>query len=324
MTFVNPAAAARARERIRDVDDFGDALLAGLKSTPKAIPCKYFYDSAGSKLFERISALPEYYLTRTEVSLLSLRADEIATVVGADAEIVEFGAGASDKIRIILDRLVRPHAYIPVDISAAYLKATAAALEADYPDLLVNPIVADFSVGLPPAIFSRDVRRRVGFFPGSTIGNFTPEEAKRFLQSAARLLKGGGLLIGVDLVKDPALLHAAYNDNEGVTAAFNKNLLVRANREAGANFDVARFAHYAPYNPHARRIEMYLVSTVAQRVSVCGRSVSFSDGEAIQTEFSYKYSVDDFRALAHSVGFIPRALWYDPDRLFSVHWLEAA
>src|SRR6185436_1963301 len=152
-----------------------------------------------------------------------------ATLVGPDAELVEFGAGASDKIRILLDHLVRPHAYMPVDISAAYIRAMAAGLEADYPDLLVSPVVADFSLGLPSTIFSRGARRRVGFFPGSTIGNFTPEDGERFLRQAARLLRGGGLLIGVDLVKDPALLHAAYNDAAGVTAAFNKNLLLRAN-----------------------------------------------------------------------------------------------
>jgi dimethylhistidine N-methyltransferase len=323
MTFADRTPAPRARERIRDIDDFADGLLAGLKSVPKTIACKYFYDTAGSKLFEKISALPEYYLTRTELSLLSRHAEGIAALIGPDAEIVEFGAGASEKIRILLAHLVRPHVYMPVDISAAYIKTIAAELEADYPDLLVNPIVADFSLALPAAIFGIGTKRRVGFFPGSTIGNFTPEEAKRFLRDTARLLTGGGLLIGVDLVKDPAILHAAYNDAAGVTAEFNKNLLARANRELRANFDLARFAHYAPYNPLEQRIEMYLMTTAAQRVSVCGRSVAFADGEAVNTEYSYKYTVDGFRALAQSAGFVPRAVWCDADRLFSVHWLEA-
>jgi dimethylhistidine N-methyltransferase len=323
MTFADRTPAPRARERIRDIDDFGDGLLAGLKSLPKTIPCKYFYDTAGSKLFEKISALPEYYLTRTELSLLSRHAEDIAALIGPDAEIVEFGAGASEKIRILLAHLVRPHVYMPVDISAAYIKTIAAELEADYPELFVNPIVADFSLALPATIFGTRAKRHVGFFPGSTIGNFTPEEAKRFLRDAASLLKGGGLLIGVDLVKDPAILHAAYNDAAGVTAEFNKNLLARANRELGANFDLARFAHYAPYNPVEQRIEMYLMSTAAQRASVCGRSVAFADGEAVNTEYSYKYTVDGFRALAQSTGFAPRAVWCDADRLFSVHWLEA-
>jgi len=166
--------------------------------------------------------------------------------------------------------------------------------------------------------------RRIGFFPGSTIGNFEPDEARAFLKRTSKLLKGGGLLIGVDLVKDPAILHAAYNDRAGVTAAFNKNLLVRANRELHANFDPAAFAHYAIFNPLSHRIEMYLVSAIAQRVSVCGRNIGFAEGEAIQTEYSYKYTVEDFRGLAASCGFVPRAVWCDADRLFSIHWLETA
>ena len=173
-----------------------------------------------------------------------------------------------------------------------------------------------------PTLFSPGARR-IGFFPGSTIGNFTRAEAREFLAGAARLLKGGGLLIGVDLVKDPAILHAAYNDSAGVTAAFNRNLLVRANREAAANFDLARFAHYAPYNVEKRRIEMYLVSTAAQLVRVCGRPIAFAEGEAIHTESSHKYTIEDFRTLAAQAGFAPRAVWCDPDRLFSIHWLEA-
>jgi dimethylhistidine N-methyltransferase len=184
-------------------------------------------------------------------------------------------------------------------------------------------VLADFAAALSVPIFSPAARRRIGFFPGSTIGNFSRDEARAFLTSAAKLLRGGGLLVGVDLVKDPALLHAAYNDAAGVTAAFNRNLLARANREADANFEVTRFAHYAPYNVEQMRIEMYLVSLTAQRVRVCGRSIGFSEGEAIHTESSHKHTIDGFRALAAESGFVPRAVWCDPDRLFSLHWLAA-
>jgi dimethylhistidine N-methyltransferase len=300
-------------------EDFGDALLAGLRSAPKSVPCKYFYDAAGSLLFEKICTLPEYYPTRTELALLRSHAGEMAAKIGPDAEIVEFGAGAGEKIRPLFNAMENPRAYLPVDISGPYLQSIAVRLQAEYPRLAVTPIVGDFTRDfvLPP---SRG--RRVGFFPGSTIGNFEPAEARAFLANAAKMLQGGGLLIGVDLVKDPNILHAAYNDRAGITAAFNKNLLVRANREAGANFELAHFAHYAFYNPALRRIEMYLVSMEAQRVTMCGRSVAFSQGEPIHTEYSHKYTIEDFRALAESAGFSPRAVWCDPDRLFSIHWLE--
>ena len=314
-------AAARPVEPPSDVEDYADALLAGLRSQPKQIPCKYFYDAEGSHLFERICATPEYYPTRTELSLLHRHAGDIAELIGPDAEILEFGAGAGEKIRPLLDALERPHAYLPIDISGSYLRTIAARLRSEYPALAIEPMVADFTRGLAMPVSS--AARRIGFFPGSTIGNFEPEEARRFLLQSAKLLRGGGLLIGVDLVKDPNLLHAAYNDAAGVTAAFNKNLLVRANREAGANFDPERFAHYAFYNPALRRIEVYLVSSIAQRVTVCGRHIAFADGEAIHTEWSYKYTVEDFRALAASAGFVPRAVWCDANRLFSVHWLES-
>jgi len=302
-------------------DDFPDALLGGLRSTPKNIPCKYFYDAEGSRLFEQICRLPEYYPTRTEFSLLQTHAEEITAFIGPHAEIMEFGAGAGEKIRPLLDVLHRPSAYIPVDISESYLKSVTARLSADYPSLPIHPLMADFTGELSWP--SASGLPRVGFFPGSTIGNFQPEEARDFLGNSAKLLKGGGLLIGVDLVKDPAILHAAYNDRAGITAAFNRNLLARANREAGANFELSRFAHYAFYNPVEHRIEMYLISSMAQRVQICGRMISFSEGQAIHTEYSYKYTVPAFRELAASAGFIPRAVWTDPESLFSIHWLES-
>jgi dimethylhistidine N-methyltransferase len=321
MTPPAQSAAARSRETICEVEDYSDALLIGLRNQPKSIPCKYFYDAEGSHLFENICETPEYYPTRTELSLLKRHADEMAALIGPDAEIMEFGAGAGDKIRPLLDALDRPRAYMPIDISGSYLRKIAARLRREYPDLSIEPIVADFTCDLAMPVSS--AARRVGFFPGSTIGNFEPEEARQFMARSARLLNGGGLLVGVDLVKDPAVLHAAYNDRAGVTAAFNKNLLARANREAGANFDCDRFAHYAFYNPHLRRIEVYLVSTATQRVTICGRQFAFAEGEAIHTEWSYKYTVEDFRSIAASAGFTPRAVWCDANRLFSVHWLES-
>ena len=321
MTPPAQSAAARPREISSDAEDYSDALLTGLRKQPKCIPCKYFYDAEGSHLFERICETPEYYPTRTELSLLRRHAAEFADLIGPDAEIMEFGAGAGEKIRPLLDALERPRAYRPIDISGAYLKGVAARLRREYPALAIEPIVADFSGDL--SMPNPSSVRRIGFFPGSTIGNFEPEEARQFLTRSAKLLKGGGLLVGVDLVKDPGVLHAAYNDRAGVTASFNKNLLARANREAGADFDCDRFAHYAFYNPLQRRIEVYLVSMAAQRVTICGRQFAFADGEAIHTEWSYKYTVEDFRALAASAGFVPHAVWCDPGRLFSLHWLES-
>ena len=301
-------------------DDFTDALLDGLRGQPKHIPCKYFYDAEGSRLFEQICALPEYYPTRVELGLLHAHAAEMAALIGRDAEIVEFGAGAAEKIRPLLRAAEDPRAYVPIDISGPYLHAIAERLRSEFPMLTVRPIVADFTSDL---VMPASGAKRIGFFPGSTIGNFEPEEARSFLARAARMLRGGGLLIGVDLVKDPAILHAAYNDTAGITAAFNKNLLARANREAEANFDLSAFSHYAFYNPVQQRIEMYLISRWAQRVSLCGRAIVFAEGEAIHTENSHKYTVDGFRALASSAGFTPRAVWCDSDRLFSIHWLEA-
>ncbi len=302
--------------------DFPDMLVAGLSAEPKQIACKYFYDAAGADLFQKICTLPEYYLTRTELSLLRRHAGDFAKLIGPDAEIVEFGAGSAEKIGILLAGLERPRAYVPVEISDASLTGLVASICADHTQLEVRPLLADFTAPLPSAIFSPDARR-VGFFPGSTIGNFSRHEARDFLAGAARLLNGGGLLIGVDLVKDPTILHAAYNDAAGITAAFNHNLLARANRDAGANFDLTRFSHYAPYNVEQQRVEMYLVSTASQLVRVCGRSIAFAEGEAIHTEWSHKYTVEDFRTLAVQAGFTPRAVWCDPDRLFSIHWLEA-
>ncbi|MBK0392489.1 L-histidine N(alpha)-methyltransferase [Ramlibacter algicola] len=296
-------------------------LQRALAEPPHSISPKYFYDDAGSRLFERICELPEYYPTRTETSILATHAADIAREIGTGCDLVEFGAGSCTKVRLLL-RDLQPRRFIPIDISGAHLEQAAAALEREHPGLLVLPLAGDYTqvVHLPPPLPGA---RRVGFFPGSTIGNFTPSEALDFLRSAARLLRGGGLLLGADLVKDPAVLHAAYNDAQGVTAEFNLNLLARANREIGTDFDLDRFWHSAFYNAAERRIEMHLVSRARQQVHVGGRPYLLEEGQALHTENSYKFGVEGLRRLAREAGFTPGPVWTDPDHLFSVHWLHA-
>ena len=312
---------ARAQQAAPPEESFADSLFAGLGKAPKEIACKYFYDQQGSQLFERICTLPEYYQTRTETLLLATHAGEIAQLMGQEIEIVEFGAGASQKVRILLDT-GHVRAYSPLDISGAYLREVVINLAADYPALTLRPLIGDFTRPLEiPALVGPS--RRAGFFPGSTIGNFRPDAAMCLLRRMRGMLEGGGLLIGVDLVKDPARLHAAYNDRAGVTALFNKNLLARANRELGADFDLDAFAHYAPYSPAAHRIEMYLVSLRRQSVGLMGQRFDFAAGEAIHTEDSHKYTIESFREMAARAGFRPRAVWTDAERLFSLHWLES-
>jgi L-histidine Nalpha-methyltransferase len=303
-------------------DSFAGSLIAGLAATPKEISCKYFYDAAGSRLFDRICELPEYYQTRTEMALLTRHADEIAALMGENVEIVEFGAGSLRKVRILLDAGKNIGAYTPLDISGDYLRDVVRQLACDYPVLTLRPLIGDFTspLEIPPLPGSP---RRAGFFPGSTIGNFRPEAAMALLRRMRASLNGGGLLIGVDLVKDPARLHAAYNDAAGVTALFNKNLMVRANRELDADFDTDAFAHYAPYNAAAHRVEMYLVSLKRQSVTIDGRRFDFATGEPVHTEDSHKYTIESFREVAARAGFNPRAVWTDEERLFSVHWLES-
>ena len=304
-----------------DTDNFAGTLLSGFSKSPKEIACKYFYDETGSRLFDRICELPEYYQTRTEMALLRRHAGEIAALMGGDAEIVEFGAGSLRKVRILLEA-ASPRAYTPLDISGDYLSEVVRSLAADYPKLTLRPLVGDFTRPLEISALA-DTPRRAGFFPGSTIGNFKPDAAMALLRRMRANLNGGGLLIGVDLVKDPARLHSAYNDAAGITALFNKNLLARANRELKADFDMNGFAHYAPYNAAAQRIEMYLVSLKRQSVTLCGQRFEFAQGEPIHTEDSHKYTIESFREMACRAGFSPRAVWSDEDRLFSMHWLES-
>jgi dimethylhistidine N-methyltransferase len=307
--------------------DFAHDLLAALTRRPRSISPKYFYDAPGSALFDRICELPEYYPTRTEIGLLQRFGPEMAECIGPGADLVEFGAGSNVKIRCLLQALHAPRRFIPIDISAEHLMDSARALQGEYPGLQVRPLAADFTrpFELPPPLplNGHGTAPRVGFFPGSSLGNFTPVEARGFLRRASALLRGGGLLIGIDLVKDPAVLHAAYNDAQGVTAAFNLNLLARANRELGTDFDLAAFDHYAFYQPVHQRIEMHLVARHAQHVHLAGRRFDFAAGDSLHTEYSYKYTVEGFRALAAESGFAPEAVWCDPDRLFSVHWLRS-
>ncbi len=312
MASLSPAAAEFARD-----------LQAGLLRRPRSISPKYFYDAAGSALFDRICALPEYYPTRTECAVLQQNAAEIARMAGPHAEIVEFGAGSLRKVRILLDAMEAPAGYLPIDISGDHMTAAATALRRDYPTLEVRPVVADYTQRLLLPAPAQGAGQRVGFFPGSTIGNFAPEEAARFLQVAAQVLQGGALLLGADLVKDPALLHAAYNDAQGVTAAFNLNILERANRELGADFDTEAFGHAAFYNAPLQRIEMHLLSRCRQEVSFCGSSFTLEEGETLHTENSHKFTIDGLRAMAVRAGFRPGPVWTDPDHLFSVHWLAA-
>jgi dimethylhistidine N-methyltransferase len=305
------------------VADFGTALREGLRRRPRAVAPKYFYDARGAALFERICELPEYYPTRTETGLLRTHACEMAECIGPDAELIEFGAGSLQKIRLLLGALRRPLRFVPVDLSTAQLHAEAQRLGAEYPGLEVRPLAGDFSAELvlpPPA---PGARARVGFFPGSSIGNFTPGEALAFLQRCARLLAGGGLLVGVDRVKDPALLHAAYNDAQGVTAAFNRNLLLRANRELGTDFVAEAFHHHAFYEPRLQRIEMHLLSARDQTVTLAGERFTFAEGQGLHTENSCKYTVAGFQALARRAGLQPQAVWSDAQQLFSLHWLAA-
>jgi dimethylhistidine N-methyltransferase len=318
------ARSARLVDHAPELASFRDAVLSGLAASPKAIPPAYFYDTYGSELFEQICELPEYYPTRTELSILQRYAGEMAKRIGPSAQVVEYGAGASQKVRVLLDALEDPVAFMPVDISGEHLSEAAERLAADYPGLEVTAVVADYMRPFAVPAPRRPAKVQAALFTGSTIGNFAPDDALAFLRQVARRLAGGGaLLIGADLRKDPSVLHAAYNDSAGVTAAFNLNLLSRINRELGGDFDLRAFDHYAFYNPRDFRIEMHLVSRRSQRVGVAGRTFNFAPGESIHTENSYKFDIDGFRALARRAGFVPEAVWTDDDRRFSVHLLRA-
>ncbi len=304
-------------------ETFRNAVLNGLGQVHRAIPCKFFYDERGSALFEAICRLPEYYLTRTEIAILEENASEIAAQMGRHCRLIEFGSGASTKVRILLQALDQPAAYVPVDISREHLRDAAASLAEDFPSLPVVAVCADYTRPFPMPPLAGPSGKRVGFFPGSTIGNFEPDAAVGFLANYARILgPGGEMVIGVDLKKDRALLEAAYDDRAGVTARFNLNLFERIKRELDGDLDIARFQHLAFYNETEGRVEIYIRSLANQEAWIAGKPILFGKGELIHTEYSYKYSVEEFRALAARAGFRPVDTWTDPAELFSVHYFR--
>jgi dimethylhistidine N-methyltransferase len=306
----------------RQHQSFRDDVLTGLSRSQKKLPSKYFYDTAGSRLFDRITELPEYYPTRTELSILREHAASMAARCGPHCLLIELGAGSVTKVRLLLDRLARPAGYVPVDVSGEHLRSAAASLLDDYPALEVVPVVADFTThfGLPEVPSSR----RVVYFPGSTLGNFDPPRADALLRRTVRLVgTGGGLLLGVDLQKDTAVLERAYNDSAGVTAAFNRNLLVRINHELGADFDLDSFRHVAFYNAARARIEMHLESVCEQRVRIGSAMFRFRAGESIHTENSYKYDIAELAVRAEQCGLRLDETWTDAHNDFAVLYLTA-
>ena len=307
-------------EHPRPVDFYAE-VIGGLQRRPKLIPPKFFYDEIGSKLFDAICELPEYYPTRTEMALLYEHAGEIADLIGKECLLIEPGSGSSQKVRLLLDAL-QPAAYMPMDISRTHLLNAAQQLSEDYPWLEVHATCIDFTTEMKLR-FCPPSAHKVAFFPGSSIGNFEPTDAIGFLRNLACMVgTGGGLLIGVDLKKDHGILNAAYNDADGITAKFNLNLLDRINHELDGTFNTEKFSHNAFYNPHIGRIEMHLSSCEEQVVTVANESISFSEAETIHTENSYKYTIEEFAALAKMAGFELVSVWTDNDALFSMHYYQ--
>lgn len=312
-----------AERRAEHRDQLLQDVIIGLSDDERSLPSKHFYDERGSRLFDQICDLEEYYPTRTETAIMRASGEEIAACIGASARLVEYGSGSSLKTRILLDDLADPADYVPVDISDEHLHQTAEKLSQDYPLLTISPVVADFTrpFELPECV--SDFDRTCIYFPGSTIGNFTREHAVELLATMRRVAGDtGGLLIGVDLQKDLSVLEAAYNDADGVTAQFNLNLLHRINRELHADFDLDQFQHRAIYNLDAGRIEMRLTSLRDQRVSLSDHQFEFAEGDEILTEYSHKYTVDGFAELADRVGWSLRQSWSDDRDYFSVMYFE--
>lgn len=302
-------------------DEFAQAVLDGFSQKEKSIPCRFLYDAKGSELFEKITETEEYYVTRTEIALLQRHAGEIAGLAGPGAALIEFGSGSSRKTHILIEQMKELAAYVPIDISDAALSEAEVRLNGHYPRLVVLPVHADFNeqVDLPHEV---ERNPRLGFFPGSTIGNFTHDEARDFLARAARLLgPGSNLVIGVDLKKDPAILLPAYNDAKGVTSDFSLNLLDRINRELDGNLNVSDFAHVAIWNESESRIEIFIESRKDQNVTILDETRSFAKGERIHTEYSHKFTKEGFRTLARDAGWTPQEIWVDANDLFSIHFL---
>lgn len=303
---------------------FLNEVLAGLAKPQKQIPAKFFYDRRGCELFGAICELPEYYLTATETALMQQCAAEMAQLLGAGCLLIEYGSGTSRKTRVLLERL-RPPAYMPIDIACEQLRASSRELAHAFPGMQVIAVCADYSepVALPEFVVP-ELKRKVIYFSGSTIGNFTQAETVVFLKRALQVVgHGGAMLVGVDLKKPLKQLDAAYNDSRGVTAEFNLNLLARINRELNGDFRPENFRHRAFYNAKEGRIEMHLESMVAQQVTIHGRCFDFTAGETIHTENSYKYSVGEFQQLARQAGFEAQRVWTDAQQLFSIHYLSA-
>ena len=309
-------------QKVMPVDEL-DEIINGLSQSEKMISPKYFYDERGSQLFDEITRLPEYYPTETELGIMRANVDEIASLVGKHASLIEFGSGSSLKTRVLLEHMNDLAVYVPVDISEDHLLDSAQRIRAEFPGLEVLPVVADFTqpFQLPsPAIMPV---RNIVYFPGSTIGNFTHEAASELLRVMHHEAgEGGALLIGVDLQKDPEIIRRAYNDSAGVTAKFNLNMLRHLNREFDADFDLNAFEHSAEYNKEEGRIEVRLISEEDQEVTVGNTSFSIDKDEAILTEYSHKYTLDGFAAMANGAGFRVARVWMDAERLFSVQYLE--
>jgi dimethylhistidine N-methyltransferase len=301
-------------------DDLFSEVVAGLRAKHKTLPCKYFYDAEGSRLFDRICELEEYYPTRTEVGILQDRMAEISNAVGEDVLVIELGSGSSTKTHELLRALDSPAGYVPVDISRDHLTDAAERIASEFPSLPVWPVCADFNVEIDLPEHGVEERQRLIFFPGSTIGNFDESARRGLLRRMVNLCdaRDGQLLIGIDLIKDTAQLESAYDDSEGVTAAFNRNLLHRINRELESNFEPDRFSHLARFDENESRIEMHLVSQVEQVVEIDGHRFHFESGENICTEHSYKFTVDGFGKLAAEAGWTLEQSWTDSDELFAI------
>jgi len=320
ITAVQPAAGAPPAS-----SDFLSDVIAGLSNEPRTLPCKYFYDERGAALFQKICELPEYYITRTEIDILDRYRAEIAAHLGPHINLIGLGTGSGTKTRILIEALEKPAGYIPVDISEKQLRKSTAVFHKIFPDLEILPVCADYLQPVKLPSTRRKAARNVVYFPGSTIGNFEPDEATQFLRRVAKVCRhGGALLIGVDLRKDRDVIEAAYNDTAGVTAQFNLNLLARANRELGGDFDLQHWRHRAMYNSDAGRVEMHLISQIDQAVHVADRTFEFRSGEKIITEFSYKYSPEGLADLARKAGFEFQKMWTDDAHLFGVFYFTCS
>ncbi len=312
-----------SRRKAQGAYAFAEDVRAGLTAEPKTLPCKYFYDARGSRLFDRICGLEEYYLTRTEIAIMQARVNEIVEAIGPRSVLIEYGSGSSLKTRILLDHLEAPVAYVPIDIAREHLARSAKELRAAYPTLRVLPVCADYSSRIAAPELDDLTGTKVVYFPGSTIGNMDLQAAANFLSRIADLVgERGGLLVGVDLEKDRDVMVEAYNDEKGISAAFNKNILRRANRELGMDFDLSLFTHRALYNEDAHRIESYLVSRIEQEVHLDDTTIHFDRGETIHTENSHKYTLERFATLARSGGFMVERVWTDSGEMFSVQLLR--